>query len=379
MKVMIVVTHLLGTGHLRRALVLAQAFSARGHEVLLASGGMPVPELDFTDITHLQLAPLRSDGVDFGRLLDADGVLASDAVKTARRHVLCETLAGFSPDILITELFPFGRRNLKEEFNALLETAWGLSPRPVILSSVRDILAPPSSAAKASRTKDIITTRYDGVLVHSDPQATTLEQSWPVDAELARRLHYTGYVAQPAAGPHPDRTGDGEILVSAGGGNVATRLFDCAIEAARLMPGTRWRLLVGGNDTDRINALRRRAGDSSVVIEPTRPDFRQMLFHAAASVSLCGYNTALDVLQAGTPAVFVPFDEGTEVEQTRRAESLSHLPGIMSLSSADATPQNLAEAVSALMTSPRREGSTLRFDGAVQSVAIASVMARARA
>lgn len=379
MKVMVVVTHLLGTGHLRRALVLAQAFSARGHEVLLASGGMPVPELDFTDITHLQLAPLRSDGVDFGRLLDADGVLASDAVKTARRHVLCETLAGFSPDILITELFPFGRRNLKEEFNALLQTAWGLSPRPVILSSVRDILAPPSSAAKASRTKDIITTRYDGVLVHSDPQATTLDQSWPVDAELVRRLHYTGYVAQPAAGPHPDRTGDGEILVSAGGGNVATRLFDRAIKAARLMPGTRWRLLVGGNDTDRINALRRRAGDSSVVIEPTRPDFRQMLFHAAASVSLCGYNTALDVLQAGTPAVFVPFDEGTEVEQTRRAESLSHLPGIMSLFSADATPQNLAEAVSALMTSPRREGSTLRFDGAVQSVAIASVMARARA
>jgi len=44
-----------------------------------------------------------------------------------------------------------------------------------------------------------------------------------------------------------------------------------------------------------------------------------MLYHAAASVSLCGYNTALDILQAGTPAVFVPFDDGSEVEQGLRA------------------------------------------------------------
>ena len=48
-----------------------------------------------------------------------------------------------------------------------------------------------------------------------------------------------------------------------------------------------------------------------------------MLYHAAASVSLCGYNTALDVLQSGVPAVLVPFDNGGEVEQSLRAEALA--------------------------------------------------------
>ncbi|MFC6588488.1 hypothetical protein ACFQDZ_15780 [Sulfitobacter pacificus] len=39
MKVMIVVTHLLGTGHLTRAVTLAQAFQEAGHRPIVISGG----------------------------------------------------------------------------------------------------------------------------------------------------------------------------------------------------------------------------------------------------------------------------------------------------------------------------------------------------
>ena len=42
--------------------------------------------------------------------------------------------------------------------------------------------------------------------------------------------------------------GEDEILVSAGGGSVGQPIFCAAIEAARQMPNTRWRLLVGGTD-----------------------------------------------------------------------------------------------------------------------------------
>ena len=60
MKVMIVVTHLLGTGHLTRALTLARAFAAAGDQVVLLSGGVPVGHLDFDGIALVQLPPLKS-------------------------------------------------------------------------------------------------------------------------------------------------------------------------------------------------------------------------------------------------------------------------------------------------------------------------------
>ena len=46
MRVMIVVTHLLGTGHLARALTLGRAFAHSGHRVTVVSGGLPVPHFD---------------------------------------------------------------------------------------------------------------------------------------------------------------------------------------------------------------------------------------------------------------------------------------------------------------------------------------------
>ena len=73
MKVMIVVTHLLGSGHLARALTLGRAMQKAGQEVHIVSGGLPAPLLDRGEITLTQLPPVRSDGTDFARLLDAEG------------------------------------------------------------------------------------------------------------------------------------------------------------------------------------------------------------------------------------------------------------------------------------------------------------------
>lgn len=376
MKVTIAVTHLLGTGHLSRALTLGRAFAEAGHDVLLVSGGMPAPQLDASGIDMLQLPPLASDGTDFTRLLDATGTLAGPACMDARRRALCAAIAEFAPDALITELFPFGRRSLSGEFLALLETAETLPRRPIVLSSVRDILAPPSNPEKAVRADAIIDRHYDAVLVHSDPATTRLAASWPVSDALAARLRYTGYVAPAPAARHPDAAGHGEILVSAGGGAVGTPVFAAAIGAARLMPDATWRILVGGG-AEPLDRVRRLADGTGVIVEAARPDFRQMLTGAAASVSMCGYNTAMDLLQAGTPAVLVPFDAGREVEQGLRADSLAPLPGIAVLRSAALSPQTLRDALARVLDAPRRDGSAIRFDGAARSVDIVRSMTRA--
>ena len=88
MKALIAVSHLLGTGHLARGLALTRAFLAAGWEVKLASGGMPAPQLNTADVDLVQLPPVRSDGVNFSRLLDENGEVATEALFDARKDML---------------------------------------------------------------------------------------------------------------------------------------------------------------------------------------------------------------------------------------------------------------------------------------------------
>ena len=88
MKVLIAVTHLLGTGHLARALTLAKAFVREGHDVVVLSGGRPAPHLDAEGVAVVQLPPLASDGVDFTKLLTDLGVEADASYHAQRRAMM---------------------------------------------------------------------------------------------------------------------------------------------------------------------------------------------------------------------------------------------------------------------------------------------------
>lgn len=377
-RVTVFVTHLLGTGHLSRSLTLARALQKAGFGTQLISGGMPIGHLDLSGIDFVQLPPVRSDGASFTKLLDSEGAPVSDDLMRQRIAAVEAALRASPPDILITELFPFGRRVLREEFLAALSTARAMRPRPLILSSIRDILAPPSNEKKAAQAEAWLAESYDGVLVHSDPHVVPLEASWPVTPAISERLRYTGFIA-PAApvAESSSSEGAGEIIVTAGGGPVGRRLFETAIGAARL--GTqRWRLLVGGGDAAdfcaRLNAM---AKGAPATAEPLRADYRQMLTRCAAAVGQCGYNTAIDWLQTGVPGVFVPFAEAGEVEQTLRAASLQQRYGFGVVSEDELTPESLAEATQAALVRGRLV-SGLSFDGAEQTAKILGGMLAAR-
>tara|TARA_B110000908_G_scaffold141941_1_gene169882 strand:- start:4945 stop:6090 length:1146 start_codon:yes stop_codon:yes gene_type:complete len=373
MKLLIVVTHLLGSGHLSRALTLGRAFAAAGHQVSVASGGMPVAQLDHTGIELIQLPPLRSDGVNFTRLLDEDGQVASHSYLQTRQTLLAQTMQRLRPDVLITELFPFGRRSLKHEFQMLLQQAKDIET-PLVLGSIRDILAPPSKPAKVEFANEMIKRFYNGILVHSDPNLTPLSLSWPVSAALERNLQYTGFVAPTPPPPHPMNAGKGEIVVSAGGGDVGAKLFKTAIAAAVQDPKRTWRILVGGaNAQTKIKKLIPTA-PANVQIEAARPDFRQVLNHANVSVSMCGYNTALDILQTGVSAVFVPFDAGGEVEQSLRAKALSEQSNIAVLKDADLSVETLILAIQKIQNLNSTYKPKARFDGATTTVNIIEAM-----
>lgn len=368
--ILISVTHLLGTGHLSRALTLARAFAGAGHAAHVMSGGMLASNLSTEGVTLHQVPPVKSDGVNFTTLLTDSG-LADDAYLANRKAFALDILHGLAPDVLITELYPFGRRVLKGEFLSILNSARELPRKPLIFSSIRDILAPPSKPKKALETEAVLAGYYDGVLVHSDDDVTPLSVSWPVSAVLQEKLIYTGFVAPPPAQAHPTGEGRDEILVTAGGGDVGMGLFRAALATAALDPSSTYRLLVGGLlSRTNISMLEAESQSTNVIIEPTRPDFRQMLSGAKATICMCGYNTAMDVLQSRVPSVFVPFDAGGEVEQTLRAESLAQRDGFAMVKSDDATGATLLDALKEVCKTPPVALAAGHFDGAQETVRV---------
>ncbi|CAO3431479.1 glycosyltransferase family protein [Azospirillum doebereinerae] len=380
MRVMIAVTHLLGSGHLSRALALADAFARAGWTSDVVSGGRPAPHLTPGLATLHQLPPLASVGTDFRTLLTADGRVADPDDHAERRRRLTGLLAALRPDALITELFPFGRRALAGEFEALLEQARARPKPPLVLASVRDILAPPSRPERLWETEDRLKRFYDGVLVHSDPAVIPLEDSWPLTPPMREMLHYTGFVAPALPDAVDGDEGRDEILVTAGGGPVGRALFETAARCAGagLLPH-RWRLLVPPDELATIHHLRALAPAQRLMVEPLRSDFRSLLGRAAASVGRCGYNTALDCLALGVPSVFCPFEGGDETEQITRARILARRPGIALLREAELSPDRLAAALSTVLGVPAQRLDPAALAGAARSVEIVTAMLRERA
>ncbi len=378
-SVLILVTHLLGVGHLARAAGLARGLVAAGHRVTLISGGRPAPLFAVEGATFVQLPPVHCVGVDFRTLLGSDGREIGEDVRQARITAILAALAAADPDVVVTETYPFGRRQLAPEFRALVEAARQRARPVAILASIRDILNPPAKPGRAEETEDVLARFYDGVLVHGDAVVTPLSASWPASPGLERLLTYTGYIADTAEPAEP--LSSGEILVSGGGSPASLPLFRAAIEAAALagVP-RRWRILVGhGVATGDFEALMAAAG-SNVVVERARPDFPALLAGAAASVSQAGYNTMIDLARACVPAVVVPFEQGKEAEQRLRAERFHALGLAGIVTEAELSGPALAAAVETALARARGRDARLDLGGVAGSVeAVDAAAERARA
>lgn len=215
-RVAFLVAHLSGTGHLTRILAIAEAVRDAGGEALVISGGRPLPHIP-ESAAIAQLPPVAVSGLDFSRLLTAEGAPVDAALMAARGTAIRTTLDGFKPDVLVTELFPFGRRVLADEFLMAVDHAAALGAR--IAASVRDIPEPPRKPARIAEAAQRLRARYSVVLAHGDPARAPFSLGWPGADEIADLLRFTGYVATPLPAP----LGAPEEVVAAVGGGATGR------------------------------------------------------------------------------------------------------------------------------------------------------------
>jgi predicted glycosyltransferase len=370
-RVFFYVQHLLGIGHLKRAAAIARALIEAGAEVDLVLGGAPVSGIAPDGARVVQLPPAIASDAQFTNLLDEAGNKVDDAWKAARKQKLLAAFEEAKPDILLLEMYPFGRRQFRFELLPLLDRVTRLFPKPVVAVSVRDILVDKGRMDRAREAADIVNKYVDQVLVHGDPHLTRFDLTFPLTGEIADRLTYTGFVVERpiAVDPFADRE-DGEVLVSAGGGAVGFPLLAAAIRAKRLTRHRqrRWRIVTGANlpAAQRKELDKLAAGDPDIVIEGFRADFGALLAACRLSVSQGGYNTIMELIATRCPAVIVPFAEGGESEQTLRGRMLMERQVLSMVDPEFLTAGTLAAAIDAVRAPGELD---LNLNGARQSAA----------
>jgi predicted glycosyltransferase len=357
------VQHLLGIGHVRRAAVLARTLAASGFDVLLVSGGAPL-RLDLGGARFHQLPPLRARDEGLRVLSRLDGSPLDDDFKADRTRRLLELFRAEAPDVLITEQFPFGRTQLRFELLPLLDAAYARQPRPLIVSSVRDIVRRTMSAARVQEAVDLCR-RFDLVAIHGDPALIGFDRSFAGWEAIRERTAYTGYIAEPDDGAGD--AGKDEVVVSIGGGAVGAPLIAAArgARAGGALADRTWRLLVGANLGQPVESA------EGMIVEPARADFRTLLRNATLSISQAGYNTVVDTLCCADRAVLVPFGTERETEQTDRAQSLADRGLVACVPARSLSAESLSAAIDRALRGPSiRSLPPCDVDGAAATAAL---------
>jgi predicted glycosyltransferase len=181
-------------------------------------------------------------------------------------------------------------------------------------------------------------------------------------------VYYTGYVAPARAAEQQAERGE-HLLVSAGGGIVGEALFRTALQArALLRKPLPMRIIAGPFLPEPQWQALQQAAQAMAGIELLRqvPDMVAEMRRARASISQYGYNTALDIVVSGVPALVVPYATKTENEQSQRAARVAELGALRHLAADALDAQSLARAIEALLAFQPR-AAALKLDGAAVS------------
>ncbi|WP_026102502.1 glycosyltransferase family protein [Pleurocapsa sp. PCC 7319] len=351
-KVMFYCQHSLGMGHLVRSIEVARGLIPY-FQVCFINGGQIIEEFEFPpEIEVVNIPALKTD-TEFDKLQSVDNDLTLEQVKTTRKEILLSVCDRFKPDILIVELFPFGRKRFDFELIPLLQKA--KARKTIVVSSVRDILVTKQNQQEHElRVCNLIDQYFDLVLVHGDPNFIKLEQSFSKINTLKCPVYYTGYVSQPVSQNNvldkeffPDKP---LILVSVGGGRFGHGLLKCVAQTAPLLKESIphdikiftgpfcplslfQRLLKETNNQDNIS------------VELYSSNLLNYMQQADLSISMSGYNTTMNILSTGVKAMMMAFQGNKDQEQETRVKKLASLGRVKMIQNQDLEPEKFTQDI----------------------------------
>lgn len=353
--------HVLGIGHFIRSLEIAAKLSE--HEVIFIEGGRPVENIPVpVNVTRLFLPPLEMDP-NF-KEMHGFSQQSVEEIKLQRKKQLLQWFNELRPDCLLIELYPFGRKRFGFELIPLLELARTTGCKA--FCSLRDILVEKDNTEKyENRVLRVVNDLFDGILVHSDPNIITLDETFQRMHKIKPPILYTGFVAREAPTPEPAQPP--QIAVSSGGGRVGVDLLKSAVQAIKMIDSPITTKIFQGPfllEKDREELHRLKRGDKRIHFEEFSGNYPDVLKRASVSVSMAGYNTCMDILRAGIAALVYPFDQNRE--QHMRATKLEQQNALSIIRSLD--PQTLKKQILEKLNTPRTtKNFSINLEGAADT------------
>ncbi|MEL6553209.1 MAG: glycosyltransferase [Cyanobacteria bacterium J06621_11] len=355
-KLMFYCQHILGMGHLIRSMEIVRGLTA-DFEVCFVNGGEVINGFQPPAAVEVINLPAIKSDPEFKALQSVDPLSSLEEIKTVRQGKLLSILERVQPDVLMIELFPFGRRRFSFELIPLIEAAQACNTK--VVSSLRDIVVTKQDQARhEAKIVRLINQYFDQLLIHGDPMLHPLEESFSRMDDLTCDVRYTGYVVQK-----PENTRltivdqivlnktDSMILVSVGGGRFGHELLDAVVQSADILekqlPHHRIQVFTGPFiPDDKFWDLRMAARDrNNLHIHRYTPNLLAYMEKADLSISMSGYNTTMNILTTGVRAMMLPFIGNGDQEQTMRVERLAQLGKVRRLHPADLAPERFAQLV----------------------------------
>ncbi|WP_120955295.1 glycosyltransferase family protein [Arthrobacter oryzae] len=314
-----------GLGHVRRNLALAHALNNQlpgltGRPVtgILITGTALAPAFELPEGWDWVLLPGVGKGSE--GYLPRNLTLTMQDLVPLRAKLLKATLAGFRPDLVIVDRHATG---VHGELETALRRARAGSARVVL--GLREVLDSPATAAtewaKVGGPR-VVKALFDAIWVYGDPAVHDPVAAGEIPFALRKLIRYTGYLAEgrPSAGGTSCMPGR-YCLTTVGGGSDGYALARIAV--ATPIPDGLGHLVVAGPQmpAEQLSDLRDR-GRPGVKVVSTVDDIVFHIRHAAAVVSMGGYNTVCEIMSSSVPALIVPRTQ-SRAEQRIRAASLS--------------------------------------------------------
>jgi predicted glycosyltransferase len=354
----------LGLGHLRRTSALGLEFLRQhpgGSVLTIADSPMGTFLHDLPNHDYLKLPSIVKAGPGHWNALSLPLPFAE--VRDLRRHLNRSAALGFNPDVLLVDHMPHGAMG---ELVDTLEALRGRQTRIVL--GLRDIVDAPEVVRARWQIEgafEAIERYYDEVLVYGSRDVFDLtgEYGWP--DQLAARVSYCGYVCTPIAPKHPERVrsqltagrpGEKLIVAMAGGGADGYPLMRTLLEALPAIEAKQPSVLAMVTGPFMPSAerddLKGRAAALPVRVRTSVSDSLSYIAAADVVVAMAGYNTTVEILRLGRPAVLVP-RHGPSQEQRMRAGRFAELGWVVQVDPDGLESTRLATAVVHALETPR--------------------------
>jgi len=374
MRILFHYTHKQTLGHTTRSVALVSALCRQKAKVLLLQGGVPQPFVRFPKNCLVEDIPLPFDD----RLSFQSHAVPVSAAK--RAQFILERAADFQPDVFVTEFFPFGRLAYMPELLPVLRYLRKKGTR--IMASIGYPLLIDLDRLKEKRFAALhkaVLAIYDTFLIHTPQEIETSYIRESIKSpylsrlyaktmnDLKKRTIYTGYVF-----PEKMITGGtilpldpnsaNTIVISRGGGAVYPKLITLSIRAQRHLDGKFQTIIVCGPATTskemQLFQSHLVAKDKPhVFLAGHLANLDDYLRTCRVSVSLCGYNTSVQLMRYQTPSVIIPYQNSlsntSTNDQVARALLFKERFSSIILDYHAMTARSLADAINQQLSCPR--------------------------